>query len=229
MTIRKAPPGRASISQTGLVKPLGPHHFARCAGSVHILNTSSRGASMMRLRMSSRSAAAVAGCAIWMVPRMVGSAASLVRSRFLSGLDFLQVFVQPVEALFPEPAVMFDPIGGVLQWRRLEPARPPLRRAAARDQAGTLEHLQMLRDRRQADLERFGQFGNRRLARGEPRQDRPPRRIGERRQGRAERIGHPYYTDQLINRSDKYGTPRPVSRGRSYAPQSVSTDRRQRR
>src|SRR5260370_14426467 len=114
MTIRKAPPGRRSISHTGLVKPRGPHHFAKWSGSVHILNTSSRGASMRRLRMSSRSAAAVAGCAIGIVPRMVASAAWFAGSGFLRGLDFLQILVQPVEALFPEPAVVLDPIGDVL-------------------------------------------------------------------------------------------------------------------
>src|SRR5438105_3143242 len=148
MTIRKAPPGRRSISHTGLVKRRGPHHFARCAGSVHILNTTSRGASMTRPKTSSRSAAAGAGCPISILPRMVPSAASLVPSALCCGLDFLQVLVQPVEALFPEPAVVLDPLGGVLQRRRLQPARPPLRFAAARDQPGALQHLQMLRYRR---------------------------------------------------------------------------------
>src|SRR5260370_32392257 len=149
MTIRNAPPGRTSISHTGLVKPCGPHQCAKWAGSVHILNTSSRGASMTRLRMSSRSAAAVAACAIWIVPRVVASAGSLVGSRFFRGLDFLQVVVQPVEALFPEPAVMLHPIRGILQPRRLEPAPPPFRFPAARGQARALEPPDLLPARRQ--------------------------------------------------------------------------------
>src|SRR5580700_10238201 len=112
MTIRKAPPGRASISQTGLVKPLGPHHFARCAGSVHILNTSSRGASMMRVRISSRSAAVVvAVCGIGVLPRVVASAGWFVGIGWRCRLDFLQVFVEAIQALFPGPAVMLDPVG----------------------------------------------------------------------------------------------------------------------
>ena len=45
MWMRSAPPTRGSISQTGLVKPLGPHHCAKCFGSVHASNTSARGAS----------------------------------------------------------------------------------------------------------------------------------------------------------------------------------------
>src|SRR5882762_453050 len=38
------------------VKPIGPHHCATCLGSVHALNTSSRGASKTRDRTISRSA-----------------------------------------------------------------------------------------------------------------------------------------------------------------------------
>src|SRR6266436_2463034 len=38
------------------VKPIGPHHCATCLGSVHALNTSSRGASKTRVRTISRSA-----------------------------------------------------------------------------------------------------------------------------------------------------------------------------
>src|SRR5216684_3470743 len=56
MTIRSAPPGLRSTSQTGLVKVFGPHHFASCFGSVHALKTSSRGALKTRVMVSSRSA-----------------------------------------------------------------------------------------------------------------------------------------------------------------------------
>src|SRR5258706_3516109 len=35
MTMRRAPPGRASVSHTGLVKPWGPHQIANCLGSGH--------------------------------------------------------------------------------------------------------------------------------------------------------------------------------------------------
>src|SRR5713101_596406 len=54
MTMRKEPPGRTSISQIGLVNPFGPHHFAICFGSIHALNTTSRGASRRRVMTSSR-------------------------------------------------------------------------------------------------------------------------------------------------------------------------------
>ena len=54
MTIRQAPPTRASNSQIGFVKPLGPHHRAMCLGSVHALKTSPRGASKIRVITTSR-------------------------------------------------------------------------------------------------------------------------------------------------------------------------------
>src|SRR5579859_5284682 len=49
MQMRMAPPGLTSTSQTGLVKPCGPHQRISCCGSVHALKTSSRGASTMRV------------------------------------------------------------------------------------------------------------------------------------------------------------------------------------
>jgi len=54
MTIRQAPPTRASNSQIGFVKPIGPHHRAMCLGSVHALKTSARGASKTRVMTTSR-------------------------------------------------------------------------------------------------------------------------------------------------------------------------------
>src|SRR6202171_2878014 len=56
MWIRSLPPTCASNSQTGLVKPSGPHHCAKCCGSVQALNTSARGASNTRVIVTSRSA-----------------------------------------------------------------------------------------------------------------------------------------------------------------------------
>src|SRR2546427_8346498 len=58
ISMRMAPPGRTSNSQTGFVNPCGPHHCARCFGSVHAAHTSSRGASIVRVRRSSDDAGA---------------------------------------------------------------------------------------------------------------------------------------------------------------------------
>src|SRR5882762_2358366 len=95
-------------------------------------------------------------------------------------LQLLEVAAQPVEALFPVAPVVLDPVGDVLERIRLEPAGPPLRLAAALDQARALEHLQVLGDRGKADLEGLGQLHDRGFAGGEACEDRAPRGIGER-------------------------------------------------
>src|SRR5712691_1194195 len=144
MTIRSSPPGRTSISHTGLVKPIGPHHFATCCGSVHIRNTSSRGASSTRVRMSSRSVAATSLWSIGLFPSVIGWNVTGVRAACFRRSDFFEVLVEAVEVRFPEIAIVLHPVGNLLQRRRLQSARPPLRSAAAGDEAGALEHLQVL-------------------------------------------------------------------------------------
>ena len=76
MTIRSVPPGRTSISQTGLVKPCGPHHCAMQVGSAQASNTNSRGASNTRVRSVPRHCRR--GCTF---RRHQGSPCGLSRSR----------------------------------------------------------------------------------------------------------------------------------------------------
>src|ERR1700722_3274771 len=102
--MRHAPPTRRSTSQTGFVKPFGPHQRARCAGSVHTLNTISGGASKTRSMTSSLSAALAAGL-------MLAFSAMF----FLLAFQFVQIIVQTVEALLPEAAIASHPIGSVLE------------------------------------------------------------------------------------------------------------------
>jgi hypothetical protein len=45
--------------------------------------------------------------------------------------QFAKIFVPMIETLFPETVIARRPVGNFLQRRRLEPARPPLRIAAA--------------------------------------------------------------------------------------------------
>lgn len=47
-------PGRTSSSQTGFVEPFIPHHSDTYSGSVQSLNTTSRGASKIRVMTSDR-------------------------------------------------------------------------------------------------------------------------------------------------------------------------------
>ena len=76
-------------------------------------------------------------------------------------------------------AILSDPVGDILERSRLEPAGAPLRLAAARDEAGTLQHLEMLGDGGQGHLERLGQFGDGGLATA--RRARIARRVGSAR------------------------------------------------
>jgi hypothetical protein len=67
---------------------------------------------------------------------------------------FLQLLQQGIEALevfLPEGAIPFEPVDGLAERPGIDPARPSLRVAAARDEAGALQHLQVLGDRRPTD------------------------------------------------------------------------------
>src|SRR5919112_249297 len=170
MQRRKVPPGRRSMSQYGIVKPSGPHQRLTRSGSVHARNTSSRGTSKSRVTTSSSG-------------RGSPPVATLPLPPYL-----LQVVVQTIEAFFPETTVTLHPVGGLLQRPRLEPARPRLRHATARDQTGPLEHLQVLGDARKAHLKRLGQLLDGGLTGGEPNQDLPPGRVRKGRKRAVKRI-----------------------------------------
>src|SRR5580698_6456179 len=102
--LRKFPPTRKSILQTGEVKPFGPPHCITYFGSVHAFQTNSRGASKI-LVTTIRSI-------------------SLTVFSVISGLLFLHLIynhIQFVEALFPESAIANRPVADCLD--RLRPKR----------------------------------------------------------------------------------------------------------
>src|SRR5690349_20792755 len=110
-----------------MVKPRGPHQRTRCSGSIQTLKTRSRGAAKMRVSSSTRSAGGVAG----LFP-------VLAATGLLLGLQRAQIVAQAIKALVPEPAVVVEPVGGILERAALKPAGPPLRLAPADDQPGPL-------------------------------------------------------------------------------------------
>src|SRR5687768_18252739 len=169
MTKRHTPPGRMSNALVVLVKPSGPHHCARCLGSVHASNTSSRGASSTRVVMMARGSRS----------RSMLLLADTLLLRFVLRLQLAKIILQAVETFFPEAAIALQPIVNAFQSLGFDAARAPLRLASARDQAGALQHLEVLGDRRAADVEGLGQLVHRGLAERQPRQDRPARRVGE--------------------------------------------------
>src|SRR6478672_11245680 len=190
MTKRHTPPALKSNALVVVRKPSGPHHCERCFGSVHTDHTSSRGALTSRVPTitfgsESRSTLLVAATLLLLLFR------GLPLRRFR--LQRAEIILQPIEPLLPEPAIFLEPVVDALQRIQLDPARPPLRLAAAGDQAGMLQHLEMPRDRGPADVERFGQFRNRGFAERQPGQNRSTRWVGECLKGGAEVVGRHLY------------------------------------
>src|SRR5882724_1304902 len=141
--------------------------------SVSALQTSATGASKVRSTTSGS----------FFVARLLFAVISFLLAlnilHVVLALQLSEVALQLVEALLPVAAVVFDPVGDVFQRIGLQPARTPLRLAAALDEPGALEHLQVLGDGGQAHVEGLGDLHHRGLARGEAREDRSPGGIGE--------------------------------------------------
>src|ERR1700734_476889 len=92
MQQRSFPPTRKSISQTGAVKPFGPHHCMMYFGSVHAFQTNSRGASKTFVTTI--------------------RSTSLILFSAISDLLFhlIHNHFQLAETLFPEPAIAKRPV-----------------------------------------------------------------------------------------------------------------------
>src|ERR1700675_4633577 len=103
MQQRNFPPTRKSISQTGAVKPFGPHHCITYFGSVHAFQTNARGASKTLVTTI----------------RSVSLTVLFVISDLLFHL--IHNHIQLVETLFPESAIISRPVADCLY--RLRPER----------------------------------------------------------------------------------------------------------
>src|SRR4051812_30007178 len=169
----------------GVSIPAGPNHSATWSGSVQARKTWSRGASKMRVIRTCWSAGAT-------------GVASLIVCSFGT-----QVCVEPVHACLPGLLARLHPRHRVVERLGLQPAGAPLRLAAADDEAGALEHLQVARDRGEAHRERLGELVDSRLALGQAGQDLPPRGIGEGGEREAEGVGR-HVTVRLINATIEY-------------------------
>src|SRR5579862_1535082 len=105
-----------------VVNPFGPHHCAKCFGSVKAEKTSSRGASNSRMPTIDRgslSRSSLFGAVIVAIFFVI---------RFgVFGLQLLQIIVEPVETLVVKAAIVLQPIVDVLERARLDAAGPPLR------------------------------------------------------------------------------------------------------
>src|SRR5580704_1791965 len=169
ITVSKTPPGRGSTLMfcNGVLTPIGPQKWVRCSGSTMHRNTSSRGASNTLTKTSSPA----------------GGTESLIgRLRSVTGLllDRGKVLVELAEPLGPDPPVVLQPAHRRVQRVPLQMTRPKLRPPAPRDEPAPFQNLQVLRDSRQRQVKRRGQFVDRRVTRGQPSHYRPPRGVGQR-------------------------------------------------
>src|SRR4051794_14628356 len=101
MTKRQTPPTRKSKLWVVVVKPSGPHHRARCFGSVKQENTTAHGASNTR----------VPSIALGLLSRsrlLLADIAFLLARLLFFGLQLAQVIVEAVEPLFPEATVTLE-------------------------------------------------------------------------------------------------------------------------
>jgi len=92
--------------------------------------------------------------------------------RFALGVGFLEIGFEFVEALFPEAAMVFEPVHDRAQDLRLESAEPHAAAFLAGDDRGILEHAQVLGHRGQGHAEGRGEIPDRVVATvGEHRHD----------------------------------------------------------
>src|SRR5215212_232569 len=102
------------IRSRGVSKCSGPNHAATWSGSVHALNTRSRGASKIRVIRTCWSRSAVLG--------------SLILLSFAA-----QVRFESVHPVLPRSLARLHPSHRLVEGLSLQPARPPLRLTAADD------------------------------------------------------------------------------------------------
>src|ERR1700722_2411280 len=152
-----------------------------CSGWVHARKTSARGASIRRETTSSRSALVLAATLL------------------LLALQLLQVVFEAIEALLPEDAILIEPVGRVLERTRFEAAGTELGIAAATDQAGTFQDLQMLGDCRKAHVEWLGQLVDRGFAAGEAREYGAARGVSEGGEGLVEAGWRHFIISLMVN------------------------------
>src|ERR1043165_4881132 len=123
-----SPPGRRSCRSVVVRKPSGPYHALVCRESVKASNTSSRGASKVRLMTTSRSAVSSAvGVVLMVYPGgVIGDGSALGRA----ALQLVEVAREAVETLVPELLEALHPVVHRLEAGAVEAAEALLAGAA---------------------------------------------------------------------------------------------------
>src|SRR6478609_8278018 len=126
---------------------------------------------------------------------MTSSGESVPTGLFLAAMSLVlfvdgeQIGIKAIETLLPIASVAFHPCGDVLERGGFQSAWAPLCLAAARDEAGMFQYLQVPGYCGKGDIERFGEFLDGRLTGGKPRQNRTAGRVGKGRKGGTQMIG----------------------------------------
>src|SRR5215813_99979 len=160
ITKRYLPPVRASISQECRTMPIdfGNHHCLNSSGLVHASNTMRAGALKVRMTTSSRSDFRSTVVRFFIIVASLSLVASI---DLLLPFQFLDNFVQLVEACVPELAIALDPVHLFLQSARADLAgsyAPDLLRG---DEPGLLQDADMLLHARERHVELLGKVRNR--------------------------------------------------------------------
>src|ERR1041384_4273024 len=117
-----------------------------CSGRVITSNTSCLGASNRRVSRISSSDG-------WLTSKLPLFAVALATMMLLLSFQALQIAVHAIQALLPDVPVVLGKGGHGAQRGGVDLAGPPLRLLPARDQAGALQHAQVLRHGGQAHVE----------------------------------------------------------------------------
>src|SRR4026208_1838800 len=160
-TRRYLPPTRTSISQESRDMPIdfGAHHRLNSSGLVHASNTMRAGPLKVRVTTSSRSD--FRSTVVWFFMG-VGSLSLLASIDLLLPFQFLDDFIQLVEACDPELVVPLDPCRLFLQSAQAELAGPHTPDLLSGDEPRLLQDADMLLHAREGHVETLGTGRDRR-------------------------------------------------------------------
>src|SRR5271155_1295492 len=177
-TKRYVPPTRTSASQESSDTPVdfGAHHRLSSSGLVHASNTMRAGPLKVRVTTSSRSDFRSTVVRFFMG---VGSLSLLASIDLLLLFQFLNNFVQLVEASVPELAVPLDPCRLFLQSAQAEPAGPHAPDLLRGDEPRLLQDPDVFLHAREGHAEFRGQVRDRSVRASELLQNAAPCGVGE--------------------------------------------------
>src|SRR3954453_2559661 len=157
----------------------GTHHWRNSSASVHASNTTSRGPSIVRV--TTRSCSDVRSTVVRSIV-VVASAALRLSIDLLLPSSLRDDLLQLVEPGVPQPALLLDPRGLVLEAARAEPAGANASDLLGRHEPGLLEDPDVLAHAGEGHAERSGQIRDRRITPSQPLQDATPRGVREGRE-----------------------------------------------